>query len=144
MCQKVETVCCHCGEIIFIYFIACNAWRVVAKQASDQNAPLPLASECEHLKGKEIQPSLSGCPNNDSCPSWFANLFRGYGDVANEGPEIKQFRNQVAQEKYNEWKENFARKYFVKKPILPRQEPEGFWYMISEDYLSDVESVESA
>ncbi|KAG8674797.1 hypothetical protein FPOAC2_00833 [Fusarium poae] len=144
MCQKVETVCCHCGELLFGYFIACNAWRVDAKQANDENAPFPLASQCEYPKEKEIQPLLSGCPNNDSCPSWFANLFRGYGEAANETLEVRMFRDQVAQEKYNEWKENFARKYFVKKPIVPRQVPEGFWYLAAKDFVSEIESVEPA
>ncbi|KAL6919528.1 hypothetical protein FSST1_003554 [Fusarium sambucinum] len=144
MCQKVETVCCHCGELLFDYFIACNAWRVDAKRASDENEPLPPASQCEYPKEKEIQPLLSGCPNNDSCPSWFANLFRGYGEAANETLQVRQFRDQVAQEKYNEWKEDFARKYFVKKPILPRQEPDDFWYMASNDFLSEIEFAEPA
>jgi hypothetical protein len=108
----------------------------------DENESLPQASHCEYLEEKEIRPWLSGCPNNDSCPSWFGNLFWGYGDAANEGPEIRQFRDLVAQEKHDEWKENFARKYFEKKPILSRQEPDGFWHMISQDSLSAVESVE--
>ncbi|EKJ78422.1 hypothetical protein NXS19_000893 [Fusarium pseudograminearum] len=146
MCQKVETVCCHCGEILITYFIACNAWLVAAKQTSDDNGrplALPLASQCEHLEKKEPQSSLLGCPNNDSCPSWFGNLFRCYDKAASEGPEVKQFRDRVAQGKYNEWKENFARKHFVKKPVLPRQEQNGFWNMISQDFLSDIQSAET-
>ncbi|KAM0305398.1 hypothetical protein HYE67_008682 [Fusarium culmorum] len=146
MCQKVETVCCHCGEILITYFIACNAWLVAAKQTSDDNGrplALPLASQCEHLEKKEPRPSLLGCPNNDTCPSWFGNLFRCYGGAANQSPKVKQFCDQVAQEKYNEWKENFARKHFVKKPVLPRQEENSFWSMISQDFLSDIQFAET-
>ncbi|WZH40460.1 hypothetical protein QYS62_001393 [Fusarium acuminatum] len=122
MCVKIVTRCCHCGEPLTPYFIACNAWRVAALRAGREYLDLPRASECAHLE-QEIKPVLSGCPNNDTCPSWLDNLLRGFGDAKNEDREIQLVRDNVAREKYNELEADFACKYFAKKPIPPRQEP---------------------
>lgn len=123
--------------------MGCDAWRIIAGQMYDENKPLPLASHCRYLEKKEIRPLMSGCPNNDFCPSWFGNLFCGYGDAANKGPDTMQTRDLVAQETYSDWKENFARNYFKKRPVTTRHESEGFWHKITQDFFSDVESVES-
>ncbi|KAM0253437.1 hypothetical protein ACHAP5_000466 [Fusarium lateritium] len=139
MCLKIVTICCHCGEPLAPYFIACNAWRVAALMAAREYLDLPRASECEYLQ-QEIKPMLLGCPNNDTCPSWFGNLFRGFGDPKNKGRKIQLTQDNVAQEKYNELKADFACKYFAKKPIPPRQEPESFWLMMLRDCSADGQS----
>jgi hypothetical protein len=139
MCIKILTRCCHCGEPLTPYFIACNAWRVAALRADREYLDLPRASECEYLE-QEIKPVLSGCPNNNTCPSWFGNLLRGFGDHKNEDREIQSARDNVAWEKYNELEANFACKYFAKKPIPPRQEPESFRLTMLRDCSADDQS----
>jgi hypothetical protein len=139
MCIKILTRCCHCGEPLTPYFIACNAWRVAALKADRVYLDLPRASECEYLE-QEIKPVLSGCPNNNTCPSWFGNLLRGFGDPKNEGREIQSVRDNAAWEKYNELKADFACKYFAKKPILPRQESESFRLTMLRDCSADGQS----
>ncbi|SPJ74889.1 uncharacterized protein FTOL_04620 [Fusarium torulosum] len=139
MCIKILTRCCHCGEPLTPYFIVCNAWRVAALRADREYLDLPRASECEYLE-QEIKPVLSGCPNNNTCPSWFGNLLRGFGDPQNEGREIQSVRDNVAREKYNELGADFACKYFAKKPIPPRQEPESFRLTILRDRSADGQS----
>ncbi|RGP74835.1 hypothetical protein FLONG3_5947 [Fusarium longipes] len=100
-------------------------------------------TSCPYLDEKHTSPWLIGCPNNDFCPSWLGNLFRRLGDGSNKGTEIKKLRHLAAQEKYSGWKEIFAREYFTKKPIPPRQKPDRFWHMVSQDTHSDVASVSS-
>lgn len=139
MCIKIVTRCCHCGEPLTPYFIACNAWRVDALRAGREYLDLPRASECTHLE-QEIKPVLSGCPNNDTCPSWFDNLLRGFGDAKNVDREIQLVRDSVAREKYNELEADFACKYFAKKPIPPRKEPESFRLTILRDRFADGQS----
>ncbi|KAF4453485.1 hypothetical protein F53441_3870 [Fusarium austroafricanum] len=139
MCQKIITRCCHCGELLDPYFMACNSWRVHARIAAREDETLPSALECEYFT-RETRPMLLGCPNNDTCPSWFGNMFWGYGDAENDGLEIKSMRERVAFEKFKEWEAEFARKYFTKKPIPPIDEPVGFWFMASRDFFTDVGS----
>ncbi|KAF9774959.1 hypothetical protein IL306_006958 [Fusarium sp. DS 682] len=145
MCRKVVTQCCHCGELLLTYFIACNVWRVMARIDTREGRDVARASECEYLT-RETRPMLTGCPNNDTCPSWFGNTFWGFGDDDNEGPDIKEARELVAQEKFEEWKADFCRKSFAKKPIPPRKEPDSFLSLILKDHFGDgdTESVMSA
>ncbi|KAM0343175.1 hypothetical protein ACHAPU_008768 [Fusarium lateritium] len=102
----------------------------------------PRESQCEYLE-KETEHMLSGCPDNDTCPSWFGNLLSGYGDIKDEGPEAKSLRELVAREKSNERETEFSCKYLVRKPILPRPQPESFWLTISRDSFTDDQPVDS-
>ncbi|KAF4972022.1 hypothetical protein FSARC_1313 [Fusarium sarcochroum] len=140
MCKKIVTTCCHCGELLNPYYITCNNYIVFSQISLKDNQPqaMPNPAQCE-FRQQEIRPMLSGCPNIDACPSWFGSFFWGYGDAENEGPEIKSFREQVAQDKYKEWEEDFARKYFAKQPIPPRKEAESFWMLAQRDFFSDSE-----
>jgi hypothetical protein len=108
-------------------------------RAGREYLDLPRASECAHLE-QEIKPVLSGCPNNDTCPSWLDNLLRGFGDAKNEDREIQLVRDNVAREKYNELEADFACKYFAKKPIPPRQEPVSFRLTMLRDRFTDGQS----
>ncbi|KAJ4271504.1 hypothetical protein NW762_000207 [Fusarium torreyae] len=141
MCKKIITTCCHCGELLTPHYIACNSYIVFLQISLKDNQPQarPNPAQCE-FRQQEIRPMLSGCPNIDACPSWFGSFSWGYGDAENEGPEIKSFRGQVAQDKYKEWEENFARKYFAKQPIPLRKEPESFWTLAQKDFFEESES----
>ncbi|KAH7269413.1 uncharacterized protein BKA55DRAFT_532068 [Fusarium redolens] len=142
MCKKIVSRCCHCGDNLGTYFIPCNSWHALAQMDDREGRDLPKAWDCKYFT-KEFQPMLTGCPNNDTCPSWFGNILWGFGDAWNEGPAIRMARGFVAQEKLKGWEAQFARKYFEKKPIPPRKEPEGFMFLIRQDLMGDLESVTS-
>ena len=135
MCQEIVGVCCYCGDHIESYFLLCNSWHVIAAQLMAVGEPAPRAEHCEFRVGKAFQPWLRGCANNDVYPSWFGNMFPGFGDSWSE--ETYQFEElTVAEDKYDEWKKDFAKKYFVKRPIQILQEPEGFFESDTESFLS--------
>ncbi|KAM5355529.1 hypothetical protein ACJ41O_002175 [Fusarium nematophilum] len=73
---------------------------------------------------------LSGCPNNDSCPSWFGTIF---GEYVDEDPEIQEILEWVAWERYEAYRERFARAYFTPRPVPPRREPVEFWTIAKRD-----------
>ncbi|CAG7561390.1 unnamed protein product [Fusarium equiseti] len=135
MCQEIVGVCCYCGDHIESYFLVCNSWHVIAEQLMAAGEPAPRAEHCEFRVAKAFQPWLRGCANNDVCPSWFGNMLPGFGDSWSE--ETYQFEElTVAEDKYDEWKKDFAKKYFVKRPIQTLQEPEGFFESDTESVLS--------
>ncbi|RBR23508.1 uncharacterized protein FIESC28_03690 [Fusarium coffeatum] len=135
MCQEIVGVCCYCGDHIKSYFLLCHSWHVIAAQLMAVGEPAPRAEHCEFRVAKAFQPWLRGCTNNDVCPSWFGNMFPGFSDSWSE--ETYQFEElTVAEDKYDEWKKDFARKYFVKRPIQILQEPEGFFESDTESVLS--------
>ncbi|KAF4953403.1 hypothetical protein FGADI_6040 [Fusarium gaditjirri] len=142
MCQEIVPQCCHCGDNLGIYIMPCYSWYVSAQVAERERRDIPQAWNCEY-RTKEIQPMLTGCPNNDICLSWFGNILGGFGNARNEGPAITMARDFVAHEKLNEWEAQFARQYFEKKPIPPRKKPEGFMFLIRRDMMGDLESVTS-
>ncbi|KAG9507956.1 hypothetical protein J7337_001513 [Fusarium musae] len=142
MCQEIVQQCCHCGDNIGVHIAPCHSWYFDAQVAHRERRPILPAWDCEY-RIKEFQPMLAGCPNNDTCLSWFGNIVPGFGNVQNESPEIKLFREYVAHEKLEEWEDQFAREYFQKKPIPPRKKPEGFMSLIRQDMMGDLESVTS-
>ncbi|KAF5019869.1 hypothetical protein F66182_8105 [Fusarium sp. NRRL 66182] len=109
---------------------------IKAKRPQD----MPTAVTCEYQPQQEICPMLGGCPNIDTCASWFGTFFWGYGDPENEGLEVKSFRERVAQDKYHELEEKFRREYFAKQPVLPREQAVSFWNMARGPLLPDSDS----
>ncbi|KAJ4137451.1 hypothetical protein NW768_003038 [Fusarium equiseti] len=135
MCQEIVGVCCYCGDHIESYFLLCNSWHAIAAQLMAAGEPVPRAEHCEFRVGKALEPWLRGCANNDVCPSWFGNMLPGFGDSWSE--ETYHFEElTVAEDKYDEWKKDFAKKYFVKRPIQTRRDPERFFESDTESVLS--------
>ncbi|KAF4465733.1 hypothetical protein FALBO_7408 [Fusarium albosuccineum] len=137
MCIKVTTACCHCGERLEPYWIACHMNGVLTNLALCASKPKesPEPGKCPYLK-EGMRPLLSGCPNNDYCPSWFGTMFPGFGEVQYEDPYALE---RVAWEKYEGYQKRFAQKYFARQPLTPTKPPESFLALAQRDLYGDVE-----
>ncbi|KAM0440865.1 hypothetical protein ACHAPT_000167 [Fusarium lateritium] len=70
-----------------------------------------LPSECPYQKTRD-HPVLRGCVNNDSCPSWFWNVF---GQAENSSQDVHDSGEELASTKYAAYRKAFAESYFARR-----------------------------
>ncbi|KAI8691431.1 hypothetical protein NCS56_00135800 [Fusarium sp. Ph1] len=116
MCIKHVNVCCHCGELMEPHWVSCNFHLLLSRTALSQDPPLaePLHSQCPYQKSY-MRPTLRGCVNNDSCPSWFWSVFEGLGGVEDESQEVTETQEEVARAKYEAYKKEFAESHYTRR-----------------------------
>ncbi|EEU48042.1 uncharacterized protein NECHADRAFT_75208 [Fusarium vanettenii 77-13-4] len=116
MCIKHVNVCCHCGELLEPHWVSCNFHLLLSRTALSQIPPLeePLHSQCPYQKSN-VRPTLRGCVNSDSCPSWLWGLTEGLGEAEDESREVTEAQEEVARAKYEEYKKEFAKNHYTRR-----------------------------
>ncbi|KAI8688769.1 hypothetical protein NCS55_00131500 [Fusarium keratoplasticum] len=98
------------------HWVSCNFHLLLTRTALSQDPPLaePLHSQCPYEKSY-MRPTLRGCVNNDSCPSWFWSVSEGIGEVEDESQEVTEAQEEVARVKYEAYKKEFAENHYTRR-----------------------------
>lgn len=80
-----------------------------------------------------MRPTLRGCVNHDSCPSWFWSVSEGIGEVEDESQEVTEAQEEVARVKYEAYKKEFAENHYTRRSPPIRKNFGEFLETVLED-----------
>ncbi|KAI5462130.1 hypothetical protein BGZ63DRAFT_403396 [Mariannaea sp. PMI_226] len=120
MCLRTVSWCCHCGLQQAIAWKYCRFLQYLlwSRQNCQYGAvPIPPLNQCIYFSTVDV-PVFYGCENNDLCVSWLTTVLADFGDQ--EDDNVRQSRQRTAEEQFEQYKDNFAKKYCSRVKYVPR------------------------